>query len=246
MHRCGPQLKWAAQKRKTRPPQSVRRCRPRNLSGLLRRGLPTACAAHHNARRRKHREGCTVRRGRPHRVPHSLHHSESESIARRRKHRERCTVRSGIRAKPQRERRNEGPAPPARAPLRPASDSCTLNVRTPLGKHCLGNTPFPLILNGSPQEKLRKCYEYYGVFLFVSCSCSSSGSCSRAGCCPCFCCVSCASRSCCCSCFCCSCSYPRILLLPCSCSCSWSLRSEGHLWPRNLPPQFRIAFKGQG
>ena len=50
-----------------------------------------------------------------------------------------ASKRNGIRAKPQRERRNQGPVPPPRVPLRSATNSFTLNVRTPLCKHCLGN-----------------------------------------------------------------------------------------------------------
>ena len=49
-----------------------------------------------------------------------------------------ASQRNGILAKPQRERGNEGRAPPPRAPLRPATNSVTLNVRTPQCKHCLG------------------------------------------------------------------------------------------------------------
>ena len=43
-----------------------------------------------------------------------------------------CRECNGIRAKPQRERRNEVPAPPPRAPLQRASDFLTLNVRSPI------------------------------------------------------------------------------------------------------------------
>ena len=50
----------------------------------------------------------------------------------------RASKRNGICAKPQREHRNQGPVPPPRAPLRSATNSFTLNVRTPLCKHCLG------------------------------------------------------------------------------------------------------------
>ena len=49
-----------------------------------------------------------------------------------------ASKRNGTRAKPQRERRSQGPVPP-HAPLRSATNSFTLNVRTPLCKHCLGN-----------------------------------------------------------------------------------------------------------
>ena len=54
-----------------------------------------------------------------------------------------ASKRNGIRAKPQREHRNQGPVPPPRAPLRSATNSFTLNVRTPLCKHCLGNYTGP-------------------------------------------------------------------------------------------------------
>ena len=56
---------------------------------------------------------------------------------------QRETFRNGIRAKPQRGRRNQGPVPPPRAPLRSATNSFTLNVRTPLCEHCLGNHKEP-------------------------------------------------------------------------------------------------------
>ena len=49
-----------------------------------------------------------------------------------------ASKRNGICAKPQRGRRNQGPVPPPRAPLRSATNFFTLNVRTPLCKHCLG------------------------------------------------------------------------------------------------------------
>ena len=52
-----------------------------------------------------------------------------------------ASKRNGIRAKPQRGRRNQSPVPPPRAPLRSATNSFTLNVRTPLCNHCLGNKP---------------------------------------------------------------------------------------------------------
>ena len=68
-----------------------------------------------------------------------------------------ASKRNGIRAKPQRERRNQGPVPPPRAPLRSATNSFTLNVRTPL--HCLG------YLRKKKPEGLRKCAKGFALHL---------------------------------------------------------------------------------
>ena len=94
----------------------------RNHSGSVERPRPTARAIAVGNLSGPPRRGLKATRGR----------NSRESTGGASRH-------NGIRAKPQRERRNQGPVPPPRAPLRSATNSFTLNVRTPLCKHCLGN-----------------------------------------------------------------------------------------------------------
>ena len=66
-----------------------------------------------------------------------------------------ASKRNGIREKPQWERRNQGPVPPPRAPLRSTTNSFILKVRTPLCKHCLGNKEIKKVRCGNVGKNIR-------------------------------------------------------------------------------------------
>ena len=161
VRRCGRQPKWPPQKRleeatrgETTAGASKRKginSRETTAGASKRRPRPTVCAVAAGNLSGPPRRG--------HEKPEFArnHSGSTETQRHSRGTTAGASKRNGIRAKPQREHRNQGPAPPPRSPLRPATNSFTLNVRTPLCKHCLGKyrhgskTQFPeLIMPRSP------------------------------------------------------------------------------------------------